>query len=60
MRRIIKTTDCIMTQVPNELSDNEHSVDVVQDLFAAKREGRSMEGGGMLVVRLSEQSIVDR
>jgi hypothetical protein len=49
----------LLFQVPNELSDNQHSVDMVQDLFAARREGM-MKRGGMHVVRLSEQSIVDR
>ncbi|KAG1676952.1 hypothetical protein FOA52_014828 [Chlamydomonas sp. UWO 241] len=70
----------LIVQVPNELSDMEHRVDMVQDLFAGRKAGGvagpgspsgggggpmspgagGQQQGGVRVVRLSEQTIVDR
>eukprot|EP00798_Chlamydomonas_sp_ICE-L_P014743 gene14743-20790_t len=53
------STQSLIVQVPNEVSDNVNHVNLVQDLFASN--GLSGGGsGGMRIVRLSEQSVIDR
>ena len=46
-------------QVPNEVSEEINRVDVVQGLFSFGRH-HSEGAGGMRIVRLSEQSVIDR